>query len=617
MSYILDYCKDIEKNPSRYGGYIKKIYSILEPIAKGEDKDYYLDEKPAKSFCKMCSGSIESPAQFRKLLELYKGNNDVERFHDWISHGGHDYGLIRQASGDTSGLPLILLPFQKALIEAKYGIKRRKDGRRRFTEMFAVMGRKNGKTALEAAFAVFSMIIGNSEEIYIAASTYAQAKRLWEEVRHMIEASPELNAIFTSREFPLAKITFRKGVSESHSEIVALSSNSQNQDGFNVSHAIIDEVHNLPREEYDILEQGTSSRSQPMVDMISTAGFVRKGLYDDKFEESMKVLNRDKYAPEGLLPILYMLDDGDDWEHDPKVWIKANPALGEIKKEDYIRNQVVVAGIDPNCRMTVKTKDFNIVCADNGQWLERSTIIQPELYTEKSIDSLFDYGAGHKYSNMPCIGSFDLSSRNDMTAMSTMMFDRDKGVAVVKTMYIVTTSFLESDDAKRSKVPWKAWIDRGLVMVSRKGTEIDLKQVSEYFYGEFRKHGYYYRMIAYDNWGAKFVVDDLNALGFHSLVRVRQNYEGLSIAVQKLYSMLKAKELNYLGNPVTEWCLSNMKILTDHAGNFMIDKKNNSAKNKIDGAASILDCLAVLCDNINIFMPSLYMGGKTAEPEDK
>lgn len=40
-----------------------------------------------------------------------------------------------------------------------------------------------------------------------------------------------------------------------------------------------------------------------------------------------------------LLPVMYELDDRNEWT-DPAAWIKANPALGAIKKTDDLTQKV-------------------------------------------------------------------------------------------------------------------------------------------------------------------------------------------------------------------------------------------------------------------------------------
>jgi len=67
---------------------------------------------------------------------------------------------------------------------------------------------------------------------------------------------------------------------------------------------------------------------------------------------------------------------------------------------------------------------------------------------------------------------------------------------------------------------------------------------------------------------------------------------------------LQAKKINYGNNPMLKWCLTNTGIQTDRNGNI-VPVKNQAAKQRIDGAASLLDAYVGLCDHYNEFLSAL------------
>ncbi len=98
-------------------------------------------------------------------------------------------------------------------------------------------------------------------------------------------------------------------------------------DGVNPHLAIIDEYHeakdaSIPNN----MESGMVSREQPLLLIITTRGFNVQGpLF--LFEESCIRVLEGTQENESLLPMIYTLDDDDDWE-DEGVWEKANPGPG-------------------------------------------------------------------------------------------------------------------------------------------------------------------------------------------------------------------------------------------------------------------------------------------------
>jgi len=340
--------------------------------------------------------------------------------------------------------------FQKAKYQAIFGIRNRKNGLRRFTEVFDVRGRKNGKSTEMAALGLYLTLFEPGAEVYVAATVYAQAKRVWDDAKAMIGQNRDLQRRFKHKTFPSCMIYTTK-----NSSFNVLSKNVKTFDGLNASAALVDEVHELQREIYDILKQSMTTRKSPLMLMITTAGFVREGLFDDTYNYAKKVLDGVVDDPT-LLPIIYELDSPEELD-DEKCWVKANPGIDEIKDREQLRANVNKAKADPNFAGTVKTKDFNIIGVERRAWLSYADFHVPTKYDKESL---------RKFNNTFVLGAFDLSRTRDITAYTTLLFDKERGRIVIDTMYWVTAAFLESEDAKRSKVPWKQWIDRGLVRIS-------------------------------------------------------------------------------------------------------------------------------------------------------
>lgn len=555
-NYVQEYIQDIESGRILVCESIRQLYiGIIKPIIEDRDPTYYFDVKAGSKFIRF-----------------------TEEF-------------CKQSKGEWNGKPLSLLLFQKAKYQIIFGIKERETGLRRFREVFDLRGRKNGKSTENSSLGLYLEVEEPGAEVYVAATIRQQALRVWEESRSMISKSKELKAFYTSKIFPQAEIA----VKDFDSTYKVLSRDVKTQDGLNASCAIIDEVHELARATYDILKQATSSREQPLVSMITTAGFRRGALFDDLYEYSKKVLDGTISDPRWL-PILYELDSSDEM-FDEKMWIKANPGLGVIKKLEALRDNVNKIKGDPNFANTVKIKDFNIIGVGATTWLDGDVIANEEQYTDEELE---------QFRNSTVLGGYDLSRTNDLTAFSTLLFDQKKAKIIVITMYWCTSDFLDSPEAAESKVPWKAWIDRGLIRISGEHL-IDYHDVANYVISNFQKWGWTYDKINYDSYSAGYLVDELESMGFSKdrcQVATPQGYKTLSIPMQEMEALLKAKKLVYQNNPVTKWMLSNIEPEQDRNGNLMPKKMGEKRGNKIDGPATILNALVSYCQSKQSYLNS-------------
>src|SRR5690606_38291420 len=228
--------------------------------------------------------------------------------------------------------------------------------------------RKNGKSTLGSAIALY-MLVADGEagpEVVSAATKKDQAKIIWLEAKRMVKKSPAL----------------RKRVKTLVAELVSdfndgsfkpLSSDSNTLDGLNVHCGLIDELHAIEDKNlYDVIVDGTSAREQPLIVIVSTAGTVREGIFDIKYDEAERIINGyddpDGYKDERVLPIIYELDKREEWT-DPECWQKANPGLGTIKKIDELARKVKKAQENPLLVKNLLTKDFNVRETTTQAWL--------------------------------------------------------------------------------------------------------------------------------------------------------------------------------------------------------------------------------------------------------
>lgn len=282
MNWIEEYYNEISTGKIVAGKKIIKIYERLLEESQNKDLPFYFDEKKG-----------ERPIEF------------IERF-------------CKQAEGEI-GKPIKLELFQKAYIQALFGFINRKTNTRRFNETLFLVGRKNGKTTMLSAIALYMMIADGegSAECYSVATKKDQASKSFRSAVAMRSQSPEIRAIVNKRRTDMY-------MPSTFSSFEPLASDSNTLDGLNAHLVIIDELHAIKdRNLYEVMKQSTSSRRQPLVVMITTAGTVRECIFDDIYSYANNVLDG-TIKNDSFLPILYELDRTDEWQ-DVKCWSKANP----------------------------------------------------------------------------------------------------------------------------------------------------------------------------------------------------------------------------------------------------------------------------------------------------
>jgi len=572
-SFLEQYIDAIESGEIIVGNYVKKLYlGQIKPILHEKSSRWTFNEKKGVALINFAEAYVRQ------------------------SKGGPKY----------AGKLIQYCLFQKAKWEAIYGIVDRKTGIRKYTEVLDMEGRKNGKTTDKVPVVIYELIKNPGASLYSCAATSKQAKILYTACASAISQEPLLGKLLHPVE-NTGHIDTRPQKGRVLSTFDTLPKNYKALDGLNTSLAFIDEIHTLPRDIYDLMVQSQSMQQEPLLIMSTTDGFLRGGLLDDKQEYGMKVLDG-VIEDEKFFALLYLLDDPENEKDNPMMWIKVNPSLGQIKSMEFMQHTHDVALHDLNQMSTFITKDLNIHGVDKNAWLDGLTIIKGDYgpYTPEEVGMAGSPEQEEfikRFDGQIVVGGYDLSKIGDLTSFTTLLFDATNKTIIAKTMYWTTREFLCSPEARESKVPLQAWIDRGLLRISG-DNQIDYHDIANYVIDQINTHKYIYQFIGYDSWSAAYLVTELESLGFaktYCQIPIIQGFKTLSQPMEHFEALLKEKRICYLHNPITKWCISNVEMVTDRNGNLMPKKVNDNRANKIDGFATILNAIAVHDSNNGLF----------------
>lgn len=491
--------------------------------------------------------------------------------------------FCKHSKGEWAGKPVTLELFQKAYISALFGFIDERTGYRRYTESFFMVARKNGKSTMLAGIALYLLVADREPgaELYTVATKKDQAKLIFDEVLHMVQQSPDLRKILKKRKSDLY-------FADAMAKMQALGKNSDTLDGLNAHGVIIDELHGVKdRNLYEVMKQSQSARRQPLLIMITTAGTVRECIFDDIYSYAENVLNG-TYKDERFLPVIYELDKRSEYKNE-RNWVKANPGLGSIKKLDDLRTKVDRAQQSAADLNGVLVKDFNMRGTRSTAWLTFDDIYNPATFDITDVRGCY------------AIGGADLSITTDLTAATLLMYDPAAEQYLVKQMYWIPEANVE-ERVKRDKIPYDLWHDQGLIRFC-KGNTINYSDVTAWFLEMVQVYEITPAWIYYDNYSARYWVEEMTAHGFR-MERCIQGPKTLSLPMQQMGAALQAKKINYNDHPILKWCLTNTGVETDRNGNI-VPRKNQAAKLRIDGAASLLDAYVGLHEHYHEFL-NLY-----------
>ncbi|VYU21565.1 terminase large subunit [Staphylococcus simulans] len=491
--------------------------------------------------------------------------------------------FCRHSKGELAGKPLILDLFQKAYISALFGFVDKETGKRRYTESFFYVARKNGKTTMLSAIALYMMIADGERgaEVYSVASKRDQANILFDQAHEMIKQSPDLSRNIRKRKSDLY-------FSHNFSKMQSLGKNSNSLDGLNAHLVVIDELHSIQdRNLYEVMKQSQSARTQPLLIMITTAGTHRGTIFDDLYEYACNVVDGN-FKDDNFLPIMYELDKKSEYKK-PECWQKANPSLNISKRVEDLERKVARAENDANNLTGILTKDFNVRETSHNAWLTFEQINNTATFDIKDFADWY------------AIGGADLSITTDLSCATLLFVDPETEMRYVHQMY-----WLPEDNLRKrvdnDKIPYDKWHEQGLLRLCR-GNTINYSDITEWFVEMIEDYEITPLWIYYDNYSARYWVDEMEGHGF-KMVRTPQGARTLSLPMQNLGADLKKHKVNYNNHPILKWCLTNTGIETDRNGNI-VPVKNQSPKRRIDGTASLLDAYVGLFDNYESFLRAM------------
>lgn len=462
---------------------------------------------------------------------------------------------LTHTKGEWAGRPFRLRRWQERQIIRPL-FSTRADGLRQYRTALLMMPRKNGKTELLAALALYALL-GDGEdgaEVYSCAADREQAAIAYHVAAQMIRNDADLSSLVEIVESQKRLVYRATG-----SFYRALSAEAYSKHGFNCSHLLYDELHAArSRELWDVLTTSQGARLQPLTVAVSTAGYDRHTILWELYAHAQNVL-RDPSVDPTFLPIIFEAPIDADWQ-DEDVWKAANPALGDFRRLDELRVAAARAKVIPAQENTFRRLYLN-------QWTEQARRWLPRDRWDACRAPL----EWEDFRGRTCYVGMDLSTTTDLTAI-VAIFPDDEG----KRFAILPHGFVPANTVKRrseqDRVPYDQWADAGFLEVTN-GDTINFDVVRARLEDWDRRFAI--RQIAYDPWNAADLVRRLQEAGM-PCVPVRQAFQTLNDPSKALETATIAGTLEHGGHPVLDAHVTNVAVEQDSAGNIRPSKRHST-----------------------------------------
>lgn len=478
---------------------------------------------------------------------------------------------LTHTTGKWAGRKFKLLGWQIELIDKLFGTFK-KNRTRQYKQCYLRIPKKQGKSEFAAGVGLY-LLVADEEggpEIYLAAADREQASIVFNVAAQMVRNNDDLTnsvKILDSTK----KLIYVKG----NGLLKVVSSEFRSKHGFNISGLIFDELHAQPtRELFDVLTDGAgAARQQPLFLFLTTSGYDRNSVCWEVDQYARSVQSGTIDDPT-FLPVLYGLEEGDDWENEEN-WARVNPSLGKIFTIENLREEFQKAKLLPAKENTFKRLRLNIWTTSDVKWIGLDTWdgcnlcpIDPQSLIGKE-----------------CFGGLDLSSSTDLSAF-VLVFPNvpSTGIYTVVPYFWIPGDNIEQRE-HRDNVLYSRWIKDGLITATP-GNVIDQAFIKHRILD--CKGKYDIKEIAYDRWGATKLITELTDEGL-VMVQIGQGFASMNAPTKFLEALVLSKRFNHGGNPVLRWMMEGTVVVKDPADNYKPDKAKS--KRRIDGVVGTIMAL--------------------------
>lgn len=444
---------------------------------------------------------------------------------------------------------------------------------RRYRIVWIEVARKNGKSELMAAIALYLLVADDEEgaEIYGCAKDRDQAGKVYEVALRMVLLSPVLSARLKVNKQQKRIIDERTG---SYYEVVA--ADADGNLGHNPHGVVFDEVLTQPNADlWEAMKTGMGTRSQPLMVAATTAGNDPASFAKSEHDEMVRVLEDPARAPHVFPYLRNVPRDADPW--DEANWVLGNPALDSFKKRESMRQEAMEARENPRKENSFRQFQLN-------QWVQQATrYIQLDEWdaNRREVAPNPDWLVP-RLEGRPCWAGLDLSAKMDLSAWSLLFED-----GTILWRFWVPESVVPILD-KHTDHRFGQWVREGWVTATE-GDVIDYARIYDDIEADCGR--FVVTSCFYDKWSGEPVRQALAERAYLEMYESSTTYERMTQPMKELLRALRAQELNHAGNPVARWqadCLEAKSPTDDPERVRPVKPDRQKTGKRIDGMVALL-----------------------------
>ena len=452
-------------------------------------------------------------------------------------------------------------PWQVFIIANIYGFYLSGTDSRKYRYIYIEVPRKNGKSYLINALAFYHFIFDTYSSVLVNANSREQVKEIdfkmlkW----FALQLDPEQEEI----------TNYYNSITYGNNTISVLSGNIKALDGYNPSTIIIDEYHSATNmDSYNVMKSGLGSRENPLMYVITTAGFNVGGACYQLREYNTSVLSG-VAIDDSSFSIIYTLDEKDSITT-PNAIAKANPNLGVSVSERFFKDEITKATQNPSELIGVEVKNFNV-----WQKSKYSDLYIDEQFIKDAFSTPIKMG---DFVEIPAICGFDLGSVNDITAIA-FLFVKDGFYNFFVKYYLPQDSL----GTVENKMLYEQWARAGYLNITH-GNVTDYDSISSELIK--LRDTYMLQSFHYDSHNSTQLAVNLTSNGFY-LIPYSQTICNFNAPTKELKRLMMSGKVRIEKNPITSWMLQNCVLKTDAINGNVKPVKVKESK-KIDGVIAML-----------------------------
>jgi phage terminase large subunit-like protein len=481
---------------------------------------------------------------------------------------------LLKLTDDFYGQQFKLQEWQRQVLREVYGTLQ-ETGYRQYNYAYLEIPKKNAKTTMIAALAVYHLINDESEgQIYCCAADRGQAMLVYKAALSMIDQNPLLSKVLKITD-SRKEILYKK----TGTVLKVLSAEAYTKHGINPTVVIFDELHCQPnRNLWDVMTFGAgAARKEPLWWVITTAGDDpdKNSIGWEVHEYATQIQSGEKTDPSWYAKIFNAPDDADIW--DENTWYKANPSLGVTISIDAVRKEALTARNSPGAEKLFRWLRLN-------QWVSLKSIGWLEL-------TLWDSTIGNiNLSDLigkKCYAGLDLSSTTDLTGL-VLLFPPQEGL---NKWYFISEAWIPEDSMKervrKDHVPYDRWVNEKYLHATP-GNVVDYDFVKSRI--ETLAQIYKMKMLSTDPWNSHMLTQQLQKKEIEVVI-TPQDIKHMSPPMKEIERLLKIGDMTHEKNPLARWCFGNVVIATD--GNENIKPMKNRSRDRIDVTVALINAMEV------------------------